>query len=93
MLQKKKIHSSKTFAQSVYAVVSRIPKGHTRTYKEVARLAGSPRAFRAVGNILNKNRSAAVPCHRVIRSDGTVGGFAWGSAKKKTLLQKEGALK
>lgn len=93
MLQKKKIHSSKTFAQAVYAVVSRIPKGQTRTYKEVARLAGSPRAYRAVGNILNKNRSSKVPCHRVIRSDGGIGGFAWGSAKKKALLKKEGTLK
>ncbi|QQR82918.1 MGMT family protein [Candidatus Campbellbacteria bacterium] len=77
----------------MYAVVSRIPKGQTRTYKEVARLAGSPRAYRAVGNILNKNRSSKVPCHRVIRSDGGIGGFAWGSAKKKALLKKEGTLK
>jgi AraC family transcriptional regulator of adaptative response/methylated-DNA-[protein]-cysteine methyltransferase len=93
MLQKKKIHSSNTFAEAVYAVVSRIPKGQTRTYTEVARLAGSPRAFRAVGNILNKNRSVTVPCHRVIRSDGGIGGFAWGSAKKKALLKKEGVIR
>ncbi|MEK7555101.1 MAG: MGMT family protein [Patescibacteria group bacterium] len=63
------------------------------TYKEVARMAGRPRAYRAVGNMLNKNRDfASVPCHRVIRSDGTVGGYVFGSKRKQILLKREGAI-
>ena len=81
------------FTKRVYAVVSRIPAGRTRTYQEVARMAGSPRAYRAVGNILNKNRSPLVPCHRVIRSDGGMGGYALGGKRKKrAILKREGAL-
>ncbi|MEK7611916.1 MAG: MGMT family protein [Patescibacteria group bacterium] len=67
-----------------------MPRGETRTYQEIARIAGNPRAYRAVGNILNKNRDPKVPCHRVIRADGNPGGFAWGTAKKKRILKKEG---
>lgn len=82
------------FVEKVYQVVRRIPRGKTRTYKEVAQLAGSPRAYRAVGNILNKNRDFKnVPCHRVIRSDGKIGGYALGSSQKWRLLKKEMALK
>ena len=82
------------FSRAVYSVVSRIPKGRTMTYAEVAAAAGRPRAVRAVGNILNRNPFAPeVPCHRVIRSDGSLGGFARGPAKKKALLEGEGALK
>lgn len=55
-------------------------------------MAGSPRAFRAVGNILNKNRNPKIPCHRVIKSDGKVGGYNQGSAKKVKLLKKEGVI-
>ena len=73
-------------------VVAGIPKGRTLSYKQVAILAGSPRAYRAVGNIMNKNENLNVPCHRVIKSDGTVGGYAHGMAKKKAILKKEGAL-
>jgi O-6-methylguanine DNA methyltransferase len=80
------------FAKKVYNVVSRIPKGEMRTYKEVARLAGRPRAFRAVGNILNKNHDKSVPCHRVIRSDGKLGGYNGGSEFKRAILKKEGAI-
>ncbi len=80
------------FGLRVYAVVARIPRGHTLTYQEVARRAGSPHAYRAVGNILNKNRDfKRVPCHRVIRSDGKVGAYALGSGKKEKLLKREGA--
>lgn len=78
-----------SFAQTVYAVVRGIPKGKTLTYKEVATRAGRPRAYRAVGNILNKNRDPKVPCHRVIRSDGKVGGYAWGTKKKAARLRVE----
>ncbi len=80
------------FAQRVYAVVARIPKGTTLSYAEVAKRAGRPKAFRAVGSIMNKNRDVRVPCHRVIKSDGTVGGYAYGSTKKTALLKKEKAV-
>lgn len=78
------------FSEKVYDVVSRIPKGQTMTYKEVAKAAGKPRAYRAVGNILNKNRDFRnVPCHRVIRSDGKIGGYALGRTRKEKLLKEE----
>lgn len=82
----------KTFTEKVYAVAAKIPKGKTMTYKQVAEKIGMPHACRAVGNVLNKNPDTKrVPCHRVIRSDGTVGGYAWGSAKKAKILRAEGA--
>ncbi|NBS41526.1 MGMT family protein [bacterium] len=81
-----------SFAESVFAVVKRIPKGETRTYKQVATAAGRPTAFRAVGNVLNKNFDPAIPCHRVVRSDGKTGGYNRGAAQKKKRLQAEGAL-
>src|SRR3989344_7366442 len=77
------------FTAKVLAAVKRIRRGKILTYREVAHRAGSPKAYRAVGNVLNKNRDPHVPCHRVIRSDGTVGGYACGTRKKKTLLQQE----
>ena len=79
------------FRERVLTVVAGIPKGRTLSYKQVAILAGSPRAYRAVGNIMNKNENPKVPCHRVIKADGTVGGYAHGTAKKKAILKKEGA--
>ncbi len=80
------------FAQKVYEIASKIPRGKTLTYKQVAKLAGRPKAYRAVGNILNKNRNSKVYCHRVIRSDGTAGGFNSGSDKKKRILAQEGVV-
>ncbi len=80
------------FAQQVYDVVRKIPQGKTLTYKEVAKRAGRPKAFRAVGNILNKNDNPEIPCHRVIRSDGNTGGYNRGSEKKIERLREEGAL-
>jgi len=59
------------------------------SYKDVAEKAGYPKAWRAVGNILNKNRDPNIPCHRVIKSDGTVGGYNRGVRKKISLLLKE----
>lgn len=85
------IYQKKTeFSQKVYGVVKKIPKGSVLTYKEVAKRAGSPRAFRAVGNILNKNYDPKIPCHRVIRSDGKTGGYNRGAKNKKDILKKEG---
>lgn len=79
------------FRQKVLRVVAQIPRGKTLTYKEVARRAGCPNAYRVVGNILNKNHDPRIPCHRVIRSDGDPGGYNRGMFEKKRLLQKEGA--
>ena len=80
------------FKEKVYNVVEKIPKGKVLTYKEVARRAGRPLAWRAVGNILNKNKNPEVPCHRVVRSDGKIGGYNCGLNKKITLLCKEGVV-
>ena len=79
------------FSRKVYQVVRSIPAGQTMTYRQVAALAGRPRAFRAVGNILNKNYEQEVPCHRVIRSDGKTGGYNRGVHLKRKILIQEGA--
>jgi methylated-DNA-[protein]-cysteine S-methyltransferase len=85
--------SLSSFTEKVYAVVAKIPKGSVITYKEVARRAGNPRAYRAVGNIMHNNPDTKrVPCHRVVRSDGTPGGYACGARKKIALLRREGVL-
>ncbi len=83
---------SKTFKQKVLEVVSKIPKGKALSYKEVAKRAGSPKAFRAVGNILNKNYDSKIPCHRVIRSDGKAGGYNRGIKAKIKKLKEEKVL-
>lgn len=82
-----------TFSEQVRQIVKKIPRGQTLTYQEVARRAGSPRAYRAVGNVLKKNYDPAIPCHRVIRADGRSGGYNRGQAKKIKLLRQEGALR
>lgn len=78
-----------TFKEKVYAVVKKILKGKVLTYKEVARRAGRPKAYRAVGNILNKNTDPKVPCHRVIRSDSKLGGYNRGEKLKESILKNE----
>jgi methylated-DNA-protein-cysteine methyltransferase-like protein len=83
------------FKERVYQETSRIPRGKVATYSYIAKRADSPRAVRAVGNILNRNpnpgtKPGRVPCHRVVRSDRTPGGFARGTQKKILLLKKEG---
>ena len=82
----------KTFSGKVARIVEGIPRGKTMTYTEVARRAGSPRAYRAVGNILNKNYDPKIPCHRVVRSDGSIGGYNRGAKRKKEILCREGVL-
>ncbi len=82
----------KNFRERVHTIVSSIPKGSVMTYKEVALKAGNPRASRAVGNILNKNFDPNIPCHRVIRSDGQIGGYNRGTSRKTAILKKEGYL-
>lgn len=82
----------KTFKEKVLGVVRRIPKGKVLTYKKVATRAGARGAARAVGNILKTNFDPKIPCHRVIRSDGGMGGYNRGIKSKWILLKKEGAL-
>ncbi len=79
-----------SFKEKVLRVVAQIPKGKTLSYKEVARRAGRPQAYRAAGNILNKNYDSQIPCHRVIRADGKAGGYNRGTKKKIQILKKEG---
>ena len=75
-------------------IVKGIPKGKTMTYKEVARRAQSPMAYRAVGSIMAKNYDPKIPCHRVIKSDGSLGNYNRGGvAKKLALLRKESAIR
>ncbi len=82
----------KTFTEKVLLVVSKIPKGKTLSYKEVAKKAGSPKAYRAVGSILKKNYREDIPCHRVIKSDGKTGEYNRGKENKIFILRKEGAI-
>lgn len=77
------------FQQKVLEVVQKIPAGQTMTYMEIARAIGRPRAYRGVGNVLTKNYDPAIPCHRVIRSDGKLGGYNRGAVMKAKLLQQE----
>ena len=79
-----------TFTEAVYKVVKGIKVGKVLTYKEVAIKAGNPKAFRAVGNILNKNYNKDIPCHRVVRSDGKAGGYNRGALLKIKRLKEEG---
>ena len=78
------------FHEAVLRVVAQIPKGSVLTYKEVASRAGRPGAFRAVGNILNKNCDPKIPCHRVVRSNGEAGGYNLGAQEKIRRLRLEG---
>ena len=80
------------FQEKVYEIVKKIPKGEVLTYKKVAQRAGRPRGWRAVGNILAKNKNPNIPCHRVIRADGKIGGYNKGIKRKIILLRKENVL-
>ena len=72
------------FQWKVLAVTASIPLGETRSYKWVAENVGSPKAIRAVGQVLRRNPyPVTIPCHRVIKSDGTLGGYVGGSSDKK----------
>ncbi|MFH1691029.1 MAG: MGMT family protein [Candidatus Omnitrophota bacterium] len=78
------------FEKDVYRTVMSIPFGQVRSYRWVASKIGRPTAARAVGNALNKNPFVPyVPCHRVIASDGSLGGYSGGLAKKRELLERE----
>lgn len=78
-------------SSDVYDIVAQIPAGKVTTYGDIARALGHPGASRAVGRILNRNPNPIItPCHRVIKSDGKLGGYAFGKIRKKELLSKEG---
>jgi len=84
----------KTFREKVMAIVKKIPKGGSMTYKQVATKAGNPLAARAVGAIMRTNYDPEIPCHRVVRSDGNLGSYnRGGTEKKRKLLTAEGALR
>ena len=83
----------KTFADKVRDVVRKIPKGKTMTYKQVATKAGNPNAARAVGAVMRTNFDDSIPCHRVVKSDGSFGSYnRGGTLKKQRLLKAEGAI-
>lgn len=78
------------FQEAVWRELRRIPPGETRTYAQIAAAVGKPGAVRAAGSANGANNVAVlIPCHRVIRSDGTLGGYAWGLEVKRQLLDKE----
>jgi methylated-DNA-[protein]-cysteine S-methyltransferase len=82
-----------SFSDSVYALASQIPAGKVTTYGSLAKALGNPRASRATGNALRANPNPiVVPCHRVVRSDGALGGYAgrFDDKTKQTLLTNEG---
>lgn len=79
-----------SFTERVNTVVRNIPKGSVASYQEVASAAGSPRGARAVARIMSKNFDPSIPCHRVIRSDGRIGGYnRGGESIKRAILQSE----
>lgn len=77
------------FRERVFAVVKEIPAGKMMTYGEVAEAAGRAGAARAVGNIMSHNYNPDIPCHRVVRSDGKLGGYNRGVDRKAMLLEQE----
>lgn len=91
-LQKKR-HKQSSFTKKVLKIVKKIPKGSTMSYSSIAQMAGSPGAVRVVGSIMAKNINKNVPCHRVIRSNGSIGSYNGLKGKsKKQLLTDEGYL-
>jgi len=78
------------FSEQCYELLMQVPKGKVTTYKEIANALGT-KAYRAVGSAMNKNPNPViVPCHRVVKTDGTLGGYAYGDKKKIALLKEEG---
>ncbi|HYF98815.1 MAG TPA: MGMT family protein [Candidatus Saccharimonadales bacterium] len=80
-------------SDDVYEILLNIPVGMVSTYGDLAKALGNPAASRQVGKILSKNPNPiVVPCHRVVKADGKLGGYAFGTSKKKKLLEDEGIL-
>ena len=89
--KKEKMRDSSVSNEDVYTILTKIPHGKVSTYADIARALGHPRASRAIGRILANNPNPiSVPCHRVVKSNGEIGGFAYGQQKKREILEKEG---
>lgn len=89
--QKKVFSQGTPFQQIVWRELQKIPKGQTRNYEDIARAIGRPKAVRAVANAIGANTlPQIIPCHRVIRKDGKIGGYRFGIQKKIRLLKDEG---
>jgi len=81
------------FQQRVWQLLREIPCGQTTTYTEIAQRLGEPKAVCAVAQVCAANEIAvAIPCHRVVRRDGSISGYRWGVERKRALLEKEGAV-
>ncbi|MGE5320676.1 MAG: methylated-DNA--[protein]-cysteine S-methyltransferase, partial [Hyphomicrobiaceae bacterium] len=82
------------FQYKVWEALRRIPRGETRTYRQIAAEINRPKAVRAVASAIASNPVAViVPCHRVVRTDGGLGGYRWGLQRKERLLHSEGVTK
>jgi len=78
------------FERKVFKATYQVPTGGTVTYQQIAKKIGRPRAARAVGRALGKNPfPLIIPCHRIIRTDGNIGGYRWGKKTKRRLLEEE----
>lgn len=89
-MTRQRLHRSENFTEECYRLLGKVPKGYVTTYKDLAEALGS-RGYRAVGNAMNRNANAPkIPCHRVVKSSGEVGGYALGTAAKVKLLRSEG---
>jgi AraC family transcriptional regulator, regulatory protein of adaptative response / methylated-DNA-[protein]-cysteine methyltransferase len=82
------------FQQQVWQALRKIPYGETKTYSEIAQDLGKPKAVRAIGNACGANPVALIiPCHRVVRNDGSLGGYRWGIERKQQLIEQEQLVK
>ena len=85
------MHYSSISDKDVYSILTKIPPGKVSTYGDIARALGHPRASRAIGRIVANNPNLiSVPCHRVVKSNGEIGGFRYGERMKKEILEREG---
>jgi len=84
------MNKKESFTEQCYILLKKVPKGKVTTYKELAHALGT-NAYRAVGTAMKKNQNAPkIPCHRVVNSNGLLGGYAFGINKKIQILKKEG---
>jgi methylated-DNA-[protein]-cysteine S-methyltransferase len=88
---KEEIHHCSIRDEDVYTLLTKIPPGKVSTYGDIASALGYPRASRAIGRIIANNPNPImVPCHRVVKSNGEIGGFMYGEQRKREILEREG---